>query len=569
MLKLKNAPNMFLKKVIIPMNKKSTFYIVMIVIYALISIIALYTPMHSDDFPYSLIGLSPSHHINHYLTWSGRVVADYASTIILSFNNHTISALLNSLGSTLLVYNIAMLPTSICKEINFKRVTVSAIIIFLTYWVSNPNLGQVMFWIVGSANYMWTTLFIVFFIRKSIEYREKERNKTSNIISLSLFGILAGLSNENTCLTLIICMIAICIYYRLTKGRVGKSLVFGSISSLIGASAMLLAPGNFARASGASLESWREMTLLQKLFKHLYITIPDVFSHIWVSIAIFMLSCAVILVSRKDHDKKPLALAFMFFMAFLCSNFIMFAAPAYPPRAMNGSFIFLLCALSVVLYSTGRMFVFTAITTISVTSFLFIPSYKSMYLAYKQTYLQSFVRSKIIRDAKSNNKDEVTIPGFYFTGLMKDSDKFDTYHSPYMASFYGMKKISAVEPPFDYSVLLGEYNYHLNVDIKGSIAKGVYSYFDKFRNESLFILEFNNSVNVPYSDDFMLFIKPILNGSVISKNTSLPMRTIDIGTRHFTYVRIKNIDCNRIEGIEFGSYKRSNGEVIFKSSFYK
>lgn len=545
------------------------FLFVMIIIYSLISVIALYTPMHSDDFPYSLIGLNPIHHVNHYLTWSGRVTADYASTIILSFNNHTIAALLNSLGSALLIYNIAMLPTAIKKQVDHRRVTINAVIIFLVYWVSNPNLGQVMFWIVGSANYMWTSLFIVLFIRKAIEYRENKNNKYSSLFIISILGIVAGWSNENTCLTLVLCMLSISAYYKYVHGQVGKTLIFASVSSLIGASAMLLAPGNFARASGKSLEAWRETSLLQKIFKHLYVTMPDVFSHIWVAIALFMFACISILVSKRFKCNKSNALAFMFFMAFLFANLIMVASPGYPPRAMNGQFIFLLCSFSVVLYNIGRMYVLTSTASISVVLFLFVPSYASMYLAYKQTTQQSLLRSQLIREAKSAGLREVSIPAFYFLGLMKDGDKFDTYNSPYMAAFYGMKKIDAYDAPFDYSVLLRSYNYSINVDISGNVAKGIYSYNDRFRNESVYVLEFSKKANVPYSDDFMLFIKPIIDGKIFSRGTSLPMRTVNIGNRHFTYVRVKNINYDKVEGISFGTYKRSTGEILLETKFYK
>lgn len=548
---------------------KMIFLFVMIIIYSLISVIALYTPMHSDDFPYSLIGLNPIHHVNHYLTWSGRVTADYASTIILSFNNHTIAALLNSLGSALLIYNIAMLPTATKKEVDYRRVTVNAIIIFLVYWVSNPNLGQVMFWIVGSANYMWTSLFIVLFIRKAIEYRENNHNKYSHIFIISILGIVAGWSNENTCLTLVLCMLSISAYYRFMHGEIGKSLVFSSVSSIIGASAMLLAPGNFARAAGKSLEAWRETSLLQKIFKHLYVTMPDVFSHVWVAIALFMFACVALLVSKRFNCNKSNALAFMFFMAFLCANLIMVASPGYPPRAMNGQFIFLLCSLSVVLYNIGRMYVLTSIASISVTLFLFAPSYASMYLAYKQTTQQSILRSQLIREAKSVGLQEASIPAFYFLGLMKDGDKFDTYNSPYMAAFYGMKVIDAYDAPFDYSVLLRNYDYSVNIDMSGNIAKGIYSYNDRFRNESVYVLEFSKKANVPYSDDFMLFIKPIIDGKIFSQGTSLPMRTVSIGNRHFTYVRVKNINYEKVEGVSFGAYRRSTGDILLEAKFYK
>ncbi|WNP29340.1 DUF6056 family protein [Morganella morganii] len=542
---------------------KILFYITMAVIYSLIVGIALYTPMHSDDFPYSTIGLSPESHINHYLTWSGRILADYISTIILSTGSHTVISLINSFGSMLLIYNIAKLPVSISKKTNYSKLSLSAIVLFLLYWVSNPNIGQVMFWVVGSANYMWTTLFIVFSIRKTIEFRENQYDKYQHIIFIFLISTLAGITNENTCITLVFCMLALALYYKITSYHIGKIIYASLVGSVIGASVMLLAPGNFARAGGDSLSAWRSMSLASKIKRHLFSTMPDVMSHIWVAVVVFMFFCIIMSICGKSENKKAPLLSLLMFLSFLSANAVMVMSPAYPPRAMNGQFIFLLCSISVMMYSISKLFYIIIAPVAASLLLLFIPRYYSMHIAYKQTYKQSFIRTEIINKAKENGEKNVEIPSFYFLGLLKDGDKFDTYHSPYMASYYSMGKITSKDAPFNYAVISNDYDYILNVDVNNNTAKGIYSYNDKFRNESVFIVEFNDKADTPYSDDFMLFIKPIVSGRVVNDGTSLPMRTIDIDGRHFTYVRIKNIDYNSIDGIEFGGYKRSSGDILF------
>jgi len=52
-------------------------------IFTLVFLITKETPIHSDDLWYSSIGMDWSNNYKHYMTWSGRVVADYTSCILL------------------------------------------------------------------------------------------------------------------------------------------------------------------------------------------------------------------------------------------------------------------------------------------------------------------------------------------------------------------------------------------------------------------------------------------------------------------------------------------------------
>ncbi len=74
------------------------------------------TPYHSDDYAYSQMGLSFKNHLNHYLSWSGRFVADYISSILLFLNSHFLISVILSLCISLVCYFIAALPTKIINS---------------------------------------------------------------------------------------------------------------------------------------------------------------------------------------------------------------------------------------------------------------------------------------------------------------------------------------------------------------------------------------------------------------------------------------------------------------------
>ena len=114
--------------------------------------------MHSDDFAYSLRGIGFNSIIEHYRGWSGRLVSDFISTFLLTILPKSIYGLINSLALTGLIYFICLIP--VCASGKRQGLAVCIVIVFFLYFVANPSLGQTSFWIVGSANYLWTNLFI-------------------------------------------------------------------------------------------------------------------------------------------------------------------------------------------------------------------------------------------------------------------------------------------------------------------------------------------------------------------------------------------------------------------------
>ena len=97
--------------------------------------------------------------------------------------------------------NISLLPSIIgnLEKLVYKGSFLTLWLVFIIYWICNPNLGQTTFWLVGSANYIWPLMWASsYFLYLLHLLTNKERLNFKKSILLSFFGIFAGLSNEAT-----------------------------------------------------------------------------------------------------------------------------------------------------------------------------------------------------------------------------------------------------------------------------------------------------------------------------------------------------------------------------------
>ena len=87
-------------------------YKVLLIALAFASLFAIewLTPIHSDDYRYYLLGISPASHYHHYMTWSGRIVADYASSLILFTRSQFVYAFSTAFAALAFCYFIAKTP---------------------------------------------------------------------------------------------------------------------------------------------------------------------------------------------------------------------------------------------------------------------------------------------------------------------------------------------------------------------------------------------------------------------------------------------------------------------------
>lgn len=406
-----------------------------IVLFLLVFRLEYLTPMISDDFSFYLKGFSLEAIKSHYMGWGGRILADTSASAVLGIGNHFVIAFINALAVVALVTIITRLPLFGER----KNTALNALVFFLIfslYWVANPNLGDTTFWIVGSAHYLWTNVFNFLFLLLFIRETQSRQSSTLKTALLFLLGIAAGCSNENTGLTSLGIIVLLSIR-EFRNGNKDWKLALYAAGFALGIATLLLAPGNFAR--GHSFPEWYALSFGQQLFIHFVKRWPDGMVQYWEVFLVLIL----LIKFQPKLSKETKFYAVLFVLASFVANAVFMPAPVIPKRALNGGFIYLLIATSFVAYSFlsqagAKLKLFKLITV--VCGLHFAVSYALMDRAYSGTAEQALVRTSLIEQGIKNGADHIEIPKYYFTYLLRNRERFDTYfNGAAMADYYGTK----------------------------------------------------------------------------------------------------------------------------------
>ncbi|MCA1861862.1 DUF6056 family protein [Janthinobacterium sp. HSC-3S05] len=314
-------------------NSKEKNWIALISIYLLTLACNIVTPLLSDDFTYQKLGFDFHVKFNHYLSWSGRVVADFISSGILQFPDRNIMSFINAIPIVIIVY----VAVSIGRKNNSELSTSALIVCFSSYILFNPAIAQTTFWIVGAANYLWTSMFCIVYIW--MLYRVFDR-KYDNLPIAIFLSLIAGCTNEGSSASLVALSFILIGYSFFKCPEFLSRLIAMAISFCVGAAILILSPGNKARMMAKDFDSWRNMSFFEHIQLHLFerlpqTSIPIAFSFILV-FALTIISLAFkVNISKSSYFKYviiPLILSL--FMAV-----ILFLAPYFPPRSLNMTLI--------------------------------------------------------------------------------------------------------------------------------------------------------------------------------------------------------------------------------------
>ena len=249
-------------------NRKLYCGIILLLAIALVAYVIYLTPMQSDDYSYYNMGLGLEAHIRHYNGWSGRFVADYISSLLLHLPNQFLRSLIIASVAVTMIFIISQLPALVLNQTYSIR---SFLILFAIYWVMNPALGQTLFWVVGSANYLFTNFLIVLYLYAFTYYVKDLRNRVS-FISLLLLSILVGFSSENT--TWIIFLFSLTSSFYVSKQKDDKKIWFSFFLVATSSSLMLFSPGNAVRAGHSAFEAFYAQSFLERALNFIVYTYP-------------------------------------------------------------------------------------------------------------------------------------------------------------------------------------------------------------------------------------------------------------------------------------------------------
>ena len=222
-------------------------------------------PLFGDDYPFAFIWEGKEHgnlafgnqryrrvrtmkelvrsQVSHYLTWSGRTVAETFNQLFLMTDNKKWFDLANTA--------VPVLQLLVCDWIGQRKVRLRGIPSSLMkalaagYWFSTPHLCFTALWQTGATNYSWAGLWQSLFL---LPYSLAGKNKGFKLpIPLAaLAGFFAGFSTEAGGGAACLFSGAAALSGRLKKEDQAWEWA-GFLAACAGFAALMLAPGNLNR----------------------------------------------------------------------------------------------------------------------------------------------------------------------------------------------------------------------------------------------------------------------------------------------------------------------------------
>ena len=284
----------------------------------------------------------------HYMNWGGRVVAHSILQVVL-LAGEVVADILNTLFLVLtgaLINKLASLAAG--KKGNIWENVLSISLIEGVVLGASANWKMSMFWQAGACNYLYMTVFILLFLTPYVKELlgvsdGKTEKKVACAILMIPLGIASGCSNENMGPVCFLFALATVFFSLKRKKTVAAWMLIGTSSSLLGAVACILAPGNMVRAKEVKSAGFG---VIWKTYLALFYESRAIFEYLIIAIAV----CAVayVLYRFSCNLKVDVTLVFILSSALLAWG-AMILSPHYPDRATYGTMIFLVLASTIML----------------------------------------------------------------------------------------------------------------------------------------------------------------------------------------------------------------------------
>lgn len=382
-------------------------------------ILNVYTPLIADDHGYTFI-LNTNQklasftdvivsQVRHYFGWGGRSVA------------HTIAQYSLLLGKPL--FNVTnsiiylLLINLICKHaIGKQKITVSLFIfVNLLVFIFTPVFGQVMLWLVGSSNYLWTMVIMLTFALPYRLYLDDQQTYIGSkwiCVYLMVMGILAGWTNENTAGAIILLVIIFMILYKLKNIKLPMWCFVGLGSALLGFILLIAAPGNYIRLDYVV----SDMGFFEKMIHRFNSLTGQLYSYLHIVILFLVV---LMLIHRLVNHKKisEFFIPTIYVFVSIAAGYAMILSPFAPPRTFIGTMCLTYIAVSAIFYQVYPISkgiwksLMTGALVIGVlgASYLYVGAYKDI----KHTYDEDMSRREYILEEKEKGNLDIYIDPIY------------------------------------------------------------------------------------------------------------------------------------------------------------
>lgn len=254
----------------------------------------------------------------HYLNWGGRSINHGVLQFVLLCGD-MFANICNVLVSVLLSYEI-------CKLARVKSFLLFAFA-NVAIFAFNPEPILSMFWESGSVNYLYSAVWIFFFIFLFV--RELEDTAPKKLWGIEAWivplGLIVGWSNENSGPAAFLIGLGILIYLlKFSKRKPRVWMIEGLVTNAIGCAFMLLSPGNNVRKAYSDASF---LDMLEDNFREFMIATGTYL----FPIVLFTIITIVIYVLVYKKNLKPFHYALLLFA--LLMHGAMILSPVYPARS--------------------------------------------------------------------------------------------------------------------------------------------------------------------------------------------------------------------------------------------
>lgn len=181
--------------------------------------------------------------VSHYLTWSGRTVAETMNQLLQMKDDKKLYDRINTavILAQLLVCAIGGRDKKVTGHISASLIALLGI----GYWFGAPYIVSTAFWMTGATNYSWPGLLQSVFLLPYGRSFSDIRHKAS-VPLMAASGLLAGWSNEAGGAA---CVLLSGLSYLRAKKAGGNSgwMLAGVCGACAGYALLMLAPGNIKR----------------------------------------------------------------------------------------------------------------------------------------------------------------------------------------------------------------------------------------------------------------------------------------------------------------------------------
>ena len=220
-------------------------------VFALLLVLNFKTPWVVDDFckGAGLSGLCSLHTwydrlLGFYFGWGGRIWGEFFCYILLMLPK-PIANVLNSLVYMFVVFLIYF------NILGKRKVSISLFLgINFFLWAFLPAFGQDIFWLCGSANYLWLSIAPLLLLGCYRLYYDRQFKFLSSpimIVLVAILGLFAGWSNEHVAPAILFMLFCFSVCYKMRDKKIPLFAITGIFTTFIGMLLLVLAPGNFRR----------------------------------------------------------------------------------------------------------------------------------------------------------------------------------------------------------------------------------------------------------------------------------------------------------------------------------